>query len=204
LNDLVALLRQLVQAELAAQLTSAVGVVEAAADHADGDNENYACDVRLRGRDVVLVGVPILTDHLGTVAPPSPGDVVLIQWVGSDGSQPVVVGRLYSEALRAPAYAAGELHIVLSPDVAITVTDTKVEVKAKNLDLTLDGDSGEATLKTQKTTITVKDGGDVELEAGGNLTLKANGDVSITASGNLTLKASGNAELKGAMVSVGS
>jgi phage baseplate assembly protein gpV len=203
LNDVVALLRQLIQAELATQLHSAVGVVEKAADHADGDNENYACDVRLRGRDVVLVGVPILTDHLGTVAIPSPGDVVLIQWVGSDGNQPVVVGRLYSEALRAPPYAAGEVHLVLPPDVEINITEKKVQVKVKKLDLTLDGDSGETTIKTDKTTITIKDGGDVTLEAGGNLTLKAKGDVEISAT-NLKLKASGNAELKGSMVSVGS
>ncbi|HLN62327.1 MAG TPA: phage baseplate assembly protein V [Symbiobacteriaceae bacterium] len=232
MSDLVALLRQLVQAELAKMSTSAIGVVEAAGDHADGDTANYGCDVRLRGRDVVFAGVPIATDHLGTVALPNKGDVVLLQFVGGDQSQPVIVGRLYSEALRAPAYAANEIHTWLPPDAGesdqiqldvvgggsgkrswslkmpsdleITVADKKVEVKVKNLTVTLDGDGGEATLKSQSGTVTVKDGGDVKVEAGGNLELSAKGNVEISASGNLTLKASANAELKGAMVSLGS
>lgn len=232
MTDLVALLRQLIQTELAGLNTCAVGVVEAAASHAEGDTENYGCDVRLRGRDVVLAGVPIATGHLGTVAPPDPGDVVLVQFAGGDLAAPVVVGRLYSDELRAPAYAPGEIHTILPAgagdsdrvqldlvggkqgsrswtlklpsDLQIEVTDLKVEVKVKNLTVTLDGDGGEATLKTQNTTVTLKDGGDVKLEAGGNLTLSAKGNVEVSADGNLTLKASGNAELKGAMVALGS
>lgn len=232
MTDLVALLRQLVQAEMATMIGSAIGVVEAAPDHAEGDTTNFSCDVRLRGRDLLLSGVPIATDHLGTVAPPNPGDVVLVQFVGNEISQPVIVGRLYSEELRAPAYAANEMHTLLPPDAGesdriqidlvgggegsrswslkmpsdleIAITDTKVEVKVKKMTVTVDGDGGEATLKTEKSTVTVKDGGDVMVDAGGNLKLSAKGNVEITASGNLTLKASGNAELKGAMVALGS
>jgi uncharacterized protein involved in type VI secretion and phage assembly len=232
MTDLVALLRQLIQTELAAVPATAIGVVEAAPDHAEGDTVNYGCDVRLRGRDIVYAGVPIATGHLGTVAPPHKGDVVLLQFVGHDHAQPVIIGRLYSEALRAPAYAAGELHMLLPPDagesdriqidavsgkngsrswtlklpadVEIAVTDTAVTLKAKNITVSLDGEGGEATVKTQSATVTVKDGGDVEVDAGGNLTLKAKGNVELSAGGNLTLKASANAELKGAMVALGS
>lgn len=231
MSDLVALLRQLVQQELSSLLTSAIGVVEAVPDHADGDTVNYHCDVRLRGREVVLTAVPIAGDHLATVAPPTVGDVVLIHFAGGDPSQPIVAGRLYSEALRAPAYAAGEIHTLLPPDagesdriqidmvggkqgsrswslklpsdVEIAVTDQQVLVTVKNMTLTLDGEGGEAALKTQSATITVTDGGDVTVDAGGNLTLSAKGNVELTAGGNLTLKASANAELKGAMVSLG-
>src|SRR5262245_41435649 len=107
--DIVGLLRELIRAELAGQLPSHIGVVEAVSDHNAADTENYGCDVRLRGRDLVLQGVPIGTGHLGTAAPPAVGDVVLVHFAGGDVSQPVVGGRLYSDALRPPPYEAGQI-----------------------------------------------------------------------------------------------
>jgi phage baseplate assembly protein gpV len=230
--DLIALLRQLIQTEMATILQSDIGVVEAAPAHAEGDTHNYQCDVKLRSTGVVLSGVPILTGHLGTVALPNPGDVVLIQWVGGEAAQPVVAGRLYSEALRAPAHAANQLHTVLPPDagesdrieldltggkqgsrkvtlklpsdVELTVTDDGLDLKVKKLEIQVDGKGSQVVLKADQNTVTLKEGGDLSLESGANLTIKAQGNLEVNASGNLTLKAGGNAQLKGAMVALGS
>lgn len=170
MSDIVAMLRQLIRAELALHTSSHLGVVEAVAGHGGSDNENYGCDVRLRGRDLVLTGVPIATDHLGTVAPPARGDLVLIHFVGGDPDQPVIVGRFYSDQLRPPDYGLSELVTHLPPDagesdrvelagkggksgarswtlllpsdLSITVTDRRVEAAVGPLTLTIDGDGG--------------------------------------------------------------
>lgn len=231
MSDVVALLRQIIQAELDRRLPSHIGVVEAIRPHsADSDAENYGCDVRLRGRDVVLAAVPIATGHLGTVAPPKKGDVVLVSFAGGDFDQPVITGRLYSDALRPPIYDEGQIVTHLPPDagesdrielalqggkggsrsvtltlpsdVTLTVTDKKVEAVVGPITLTIDADAGEAVLKTSGSTVTVKDGGDVTIEGNGNLTLKAQGNLEITAGGNLKLNATGTAELKGSVVNL--
>ncbi len=230
MSDIVALLRELIRAELARHAPSHIGVVEAVADHAASDNENYGCDVRLRGRDLVLTGVPIATDHLGSVAPPEKGDLVLIHFVGGDPDQPVIAGRFYSDQLRPPEYAAGEMVTHLPPsagesdrvelsvkggkngsrswslalpsDVTLTVTDKKVEAVVGPLSLVIDADAGEASVVTSGATVTVTDGGDITLKGNGNLTLEAQGNLEIKAGANLKLNASATAELKGSVVQI--
>lgn len=230
-SDIVSMLRQLIQAELARQLPSHIGVVEAVKAHAGpSDMENYGCDVRLRGREVVLTGVPIVTDHLGTVATPAVGDVVLVHFVGGDPDQPVIGGRLYSDALRPPKYDEGEMVTLLPPDAAeadrveialkggksgsrswtlklpqdvtLAVTDKKVEATVGKLTLVIDADAGEATLKTSGSSIVAKDSGDVAIKGNGNLTIEAQGNVEIKAGAGLKLNATGTAELKGAVVNI--
>lgn len=227
----MALLRELIRAELAGTLTSEIGVVEAAESHAgDMDAVNYGCDVRLRGRDVVLKSVPLATGHLGTVAMPAAGDLVLVHFVGGDAAQPVIGGRYYSDELRPPPYDEGQIVTYLPPgagetdrieatmqggkngsrswivslpsDVSLTLTDTKIEVKAGPLSVVLDADAGEATVKTSHATVTVKDGGDVAVQGDGNLSLSASGNVEIKAGGSLKLEASGTAEMKGSVVNI--
>lgn len=229
--DVVTLLRQIVQAELARYTPSHIGVVEAVKAHASSsDTENYGCDVRLRGRDLLLVGVPMVTDHLGTVATPAEGDLVLVHFVGGDPDQPVIGGRLYSDELRPPPYDQGEIVTFLPPDaeesdrielalkggkngsrswslklpsdVTIEVTDKKVEAIVGPITLTIDGDGGEATIKTSGSTITVKDGGDVAIQGNGNVTIEAQGNLEIKAGGALKLNATGTAELKGSVVNI--
>lgn len=230
MSDIVALLRELIRAELAHHTPSHIGVVEAVADHSASDNENYGCDVRLRGRDLVLTGVPVATDHLGTVAPPAKGDVVLIHFVEGNPDQPVIAGRFYSDHLRPPEYARGEIVTHLPPDAAesdrveleikggksgsrtwtlslpneltITVTDKKVEAAVGPLTLTIDGESGEATITSSASSVTVKDSGDITLQGQGNVTIEAQGNLEIKAGANLKLNAGAVAELKGSVVNI--
>lgn len=224
------LLRQLIRAELARHSPSHIGVVEAVASHSASDNENYGCDVRLRGRDLVLTGVPIATDHLGTVAPPKQGDVVLVHFVGGDPDQPLIAGRFYSDQLRPPEYNEGEIITHLPPDagesdrvelavkggksgsrswslklpsdVTITVTDKKVEAVVGPITLLIDGEAGEASVTTSGSTVTVKDSGDIEMQGNANITIEAQGNLEVKAGGNLKLNASGVAELKGSVVNI--
>lgn len=225
MSDLVAMIRQIVQHELSQAPAAQIGIVESVQSHAEGDTENYGCDVRLRGRDLVLAGVPLATPHLGTVAPPAPGDVVLI--IHADG-RPVIAGRLYSDALPAPPYAAGEMLTILPPDASpsdrieiaaktqggrswavtlpdetsLTVADKLIAAKVGALTLTVDGDGKQIAIETGGAKVIIKDGGDVTVEANGNLKIAANGNLEVNAAGNLTLKANGVAELKGSVVNI--
>lgn len=220
----------MIRAELERRPPSHIGVVEAVAAHAaDSDTENYGCDVKLRGTDVVLKGVPLATDHLGLVAPPVKGDVVLVHFVGGDSDQPVVAGRFYSDVLRPPLYDQGQIstrlpadagesdrvelvlqggkngsrtvELKLPSDISLKVTDKKVQVKAGKLELVLDADAGEAVVKTSGASATLKDS-DVTLAANGDLTLDAKGNVTVKAGSQLKLNASGTAELKGSVVNI--
>ncbi|MFZ5826107.1 MAG: phage baseplate assembly protein V [Bacillota bacterium] len=230
MSDLVAMLRQLIRAELALHTSSHLGVVEAVAGHAASDNENYGCDVRLRGRDLVLAGVPIATDHVGTVAPPAKGDLVLIHFVGGDPDQPVIAGRFYSDQLRPPEYGLSEIVTHLPPDagesdrvelavkggksgarswtlrlpsdLSISVTDKKVEAVVGPLTLTIDGDGGEATITSSGSTVTVKDSGEITVQGQGNVTIEAQGNLELKAGANLKLSAGAVAELKGSVVNI--
>lgn len=224
------MLRQLIRAELALHTSSHLGVVEAVAGHAASDNENYGCDVRLRGRDLVLAGVPIATDHVGTVAPPAKGDLVLIHFVGGDPDQPVIAGRFYSDQLRPPEYGLSEIVTHLPPDagesdrvelavkggksgarswtlrlpsdLSISVTDKKVEAVVGPLTLTIDGDGGEATITSSGSTVTVKDSGEITVQGQGNVTIEAQGNLELKAGANLKLSAGAVAELKGSVVNI--
>lgn len=230
MSDIVALLRELVRAEMARCIPSHIGVVEAVAPHAASDNENYGCDVRLRGRDLVLNRVPIATDHLGTVAPPAKGDVVLVHFVGGDPDQPVIAGRFYSDQLRPPEYDAAQMVTHLPPDagesdrveiavtggkagsrswtlklpsdVTITVTDKKVEAVVGPLTLAIDGDAGEASVVTSGSTVVVKDSGGIEIAGNGDMKIDVKGSLEITAGANLKLSAGATAEVKGAVVNI--
>lgn len=230
MSDIVALLRQLVRAELARHQPSHIGVVEGVAGHGGSDNENYSCDVRLRGRDLILTGVPIATDHLGTVAPPSKGDLVLIHFVGGDPDQPVIAGRYYSDRLRPPEYEPGQIVTHLPPDgeesdrvemvitggksgarsfilklpsdLTLTISDKKVEAVVGTLSLLIDASAGEVSVTTSGSTVTVKDGGDISLKGEANVTIEAQGNLEIKAGANLKLNAGGVAELKGSLVNI--
>jgi uncharacterized protein involved in type VI secretion and phage assembly len=228
-SDIVQLIRQIVQAELSRQVSSHIGVVEAVKAHADpSDLVNYGCDVRLRGREIVLKDVPLLADHLGTVSPPAVGDVVLVQFVAGQPEAPVVVGRLFSDQLQPPPYDQGQIVTFLPPgaeesdrveiqvqggkngsrsltlklpsDLTVTITDKKVEAKVGEMTLLIDGEGKTAALKSgDKASVELADD-KLTLKANGDITIDSSGNVKITAKSGLTLEATGDAQLKGANV----
>ncbi|HLO01501.1 MAG TPA: hypothetical protein VK191_00080 [Symbiobacteriaceae bacterium] len=231
MSDIIHLLRQLVQAELARQFTTQLAIVEEVPAHADGDDQPYACSVRLPGEtDLILPSVPILTGPLGLAVPPAKGDKVLLQYIGTDPAQPVIVGRLYPDELKPPPYDQGEVRLFLPPgaaesdrldlhltggksgsrllelklpsDLTLTVTDKKIEATVGTLQLQMDAEAGKVTIKTDGATVTVENSGALTLESSGNLKIAANGNLEIQAGGNLKLNANGMAELKGSVVNL--
>ncbi len=104
------LIRDIVRMELRRHKCIELGVVTSVFPAGKG---NYSCNVKIRDRDVELRNVPIATQYVGLVGPPSVGDLVVIAYVNGDENHPLVVGRLYTDVDRPPTSRVGE--IVLEP-----------------------------------------------------------------------------------------
>ncbi|MFI9379621.1 phage baseplate assembly protein V [Kutzneria sp. NPDC052558] len=103
-------MRGVARAELATRRGSRLAVVTATHPHSDdGDENNYEVDVRLKHEPLDLTRVPIVVAYLGFAATPKVGDLVLVEFLGGDPAQPVVVGCLYHSAERPPRYDDGEI-----------------------------------------------------------------------------------------------
>ena len=77
MSSIVETIQEIIRHELRAVRTSELGVVEAVYSHSDdSDNDNYGCDVRLKNSGLLLKRVPIVTNHIGTVAVPNINDLV--------------------------------------------------------------------------------------------------------------------------------
>lgn len=183
MTDLVTIIRAIVRDELKSLRLGDLGVVTSSFPHADGDEHNHECNVRLRDSEVELRKVPIATPHLGMVSAPQAGDLVLVSYVGGDPNRPIVVGRLYSADNNPPVHAAdewrvespltGEASIAIDKDASVIITagDTIVTVKK----------SDSVELKTPK---------DLKIECDGNVAIKCK-DAKIDASGNIDLGTGG-------------
>jgi hypothetical protein len=211
MSSMVETIQQIVRTELRTLRIAELGVVEAVGPHSDsGDDDNYGCDVRLKNTGLLLKRVPIATSHIGSVAIPNVGDLVLLSF--ARGDQPILLGRLYTDDDRPPLNNSNELimHLPLHaednsaiktairniegndppreiliempPKITVRVTDGTVRATAGNSEMTLDQpDDG---------------GGTVTVFAGGTkITMNEDGDVTVEAVGDLTLRADGAMEL---------
>src|SRR5207247_11099594 len=98
MSTIVSTIQEIVRQELRSGRAVALGLVEAVFPHATGgDGDNYGCDVRLKNSGLVLRRVPVATGHVGTVAIPNVGDLVLVAFDKGDVNQPIVIGRLYND-----------------------------------------------------------------------------------------------------------
>jgi len=214
MTTVVNTLQQIIRHELRALHIAELGVVETVYPHSSsGDDDNYGCDVRLKNNGLLLKRVPIATGHIGTVAIPNVGDLVLLAFSGGDANQPIVVGRLYNDADRPPlnnpdevifrlplaeaddktVMAAirnhqdqtepREIIVEMPPKITVRISDGTVQATAGDTEMFLDQ--------------THSNGGKVTVVAGRTkITMNQDGDVTVEAVGDMTLKSNANMSLE--------
>ncbi|WP_136806425.1 phage baseplate assembly protein V [Desulfosediminicola flagellatus] len=101
-TELIDLIQKISRREMERLYVSEIGVVVKV--HEEGpEGEGYGCDVKLRNSGLELPLVPMVTPRIGSVAPPNVGDTVLLTFSQGDLQQPMMLGRLYTDAVHAPA-----------------------------------------------------------------------------------------------------
>lgn len=220
MNDMVSTLQSIIRRELETLRIAELGVVTAVQPHADdGDSDNYSCDVRLKNSGLELARVPVATGHIGTVAIPNVGDLVLLAFDRGDINQPIITGRLYNDEDRPPINTSDEvifrlplaaaenetikaairnhqsdnppreLIIEMEPKITIRVTDGTVRATAGPSELFIDQ--------------TGSSGGTVTVVTGGTkITLNQDGDATVEAVGALTMKARRDVTIEGLNVKI--
>jgi phage baseplate assembly protein gpV len=184
MSDLVTIIRAIIRDELASLRLGDVGVVTSSFPHADGDEHNYECNVKLRESELELRRVPIVTPHVGMVSAPRVGELVLLSYVGGDPNRPVVVGRLYSDEVNPPVHEADEWRVVAPPGGKTSIAIDKDQ------SIVLTAGENVLTLK-QDDVITIQGKADLTIQVDGNVELKCT-DCKVDASGNIDLGSSGS------------
>lgn len=226
MGTIVDTIQAIIRQEMARVRVSDLGVVEAVRSHAsDGDDDNYGCDVRLKNSNLLLKRVPIATQHVGSVAAPTVGDLVLVTYDKGDVNQPVLIGRLYSDSARPPVNETGEIltrlplgedddatlisllrnvggereaRVELAPKVMVMANDGSIQATAGKNEVLIEqpgGSGGTVTVTAGRSTITLNQDGDITVEAAGNLTLKASGDLTLEGT-NVKVKAKANGDVE--------
>ena len=220
MSTIVSTIQEIIRQELRSVRVAELGVVEVVFPHSSGgDSDNYACDVRLKNSGLLLKRVPIATGHIGTVAIPNQGDLVLLTFDKGDVNQPIVIGRLYNDADRPPLNNPNEvifrlplaeadnktvkaairniqtnsppreILVEMPPKIAVRVTDGTVRATAGKSEMKLDQPNGS--------------GGTVTVVAGQTtITMNQDGDITIDAAGSMTLRAVGDISIKGQNVKI--
>jgi phage baseplate assembly protein gpV len=213
MTSIVDTIQEIVRNEMRTIRIAELGVVDAVLPHSDdGDFDNYGCDVRLKNTGLLLKRVPVATGHLGSVAIPNVGDLVLLGFAKGDVNQPILLGRLYTDDDRPPLNTTNalvmhlplhaeddaaikstirnieandpprEIIVEMPPKITVRVTDGTVRATAGNSEMTLDQPDG--------------GGGTVTIFAGGTkITMNEDGDVTLESVGDLTLRAGGSMTL---------
>lgn len=187
MSDLIPVLRALIRDELRQLQLGEIGVVTAIFPHSPGDTHNYECSLRLRDGTLELRQVPMCTPHIGQASAPRVGDLVLVTYLHGDPNQPVVLGRLYSDEAPPPPHAEGAWH-VSSPYTGQT-------------SLTLAAD-GTVRLKSGETTVTMFQGGDIEIESAKDLKVNVKGAIRVQSGTSAAIEVSGDATVTAASVTV--
>jgi phage baseplate assembly protein gpV len=220
MSTIVGTIQEIVRDELRRVRVTELGLVEAVFPHtAGGDDDNYGCDVRLKNSGLLLRRVPIVTGHIGTVAIPNVGDLVLLTFDRGDVNQPIVIGRLYNDKDRPPLNRTDEIIfrlplaeaddktikgavrniednsqpreilVEMPPKITLRITDGTVRATAGKTEMTLDQPDGS--------------GGKVTVLAGRTtITMNQDGDVTVDAAGAMTLTAQKDLSLEALNVSI--
>ncbi len=185
MTDPVSIIRAIVRDELKAFRFGDIGVVTSIFPHADGDENNFECNVKLRDGDLELRKVPMTSPHIGMVSTPRVDDLVAITYIGGDPNSPVIIGRLYSNQANPPVHEENEWRIEAPFEGSTSIAIDKEE---------------SIVLTTGKTVVTVKKDDTVEIagetdllvDIKGNAEIKCT-DCKIDASGNIDLGSDGGA-----------
>jgi phage baseplate assembly protein gpV len=220
LETIVGTIQEIIREELRRVRVTELGLVEEVYAHsAEDDADNYACDVRLKNSGLLLKRVPIATGHIGTVAIPNRGDLVLLAFDKGDINQPIVIGRLYNDDDRPPLNRTDEIIfrlplaeadddtvkaairnirsnsppreilVEMPPKITLRITDGTVRATAGKTEMKLDQPDGS--------------GGTVTVFAGrSKITMNQDGDITVEAAGAMTLKATRDLTLEGMNVSI--
>ena len=220
MGTIVDTIQEIVRHEMRSVRVAELGLVDAVYPHSStGDSDNYACDVRLKNSGLLLKRVPVATGHIGTVAIPNEGDLVLLAFDKGDVNQPIIVGRLYNGNDRPPLnnpnevifrlpLAEGddktvkaairniqsnspprEIIVEMPPKITVRITDGTVRATAGKSEMKLDQPDGS--------------GGTVTVLAGQTqITMNQDGDVTVEAAGSMTLKANGDISIEGQSVKI--
>ncbi|ONG58589.1 Rhs element Vgr protein [Pseudoroseomonas deserti] len=203
-------IRRIIREELRALRLAELAVVQEVHPHAaEGDQDNYACTVRLRDDDMVLARVPLATARIGLAAIPDVGDLVLVQFLGGDVNAPLITASFYNDEDRPPLNQAGEAVLVLPPDAGEGegVHLTLQSKEAPRTLLTLGG-ALEVTLQDDdpvvriavagKAEVSIASDGAVLVKSSTGITLEG-GELSMKGS-KVTIEAQGQLVLKGATI----
>ncbi len=220
MSSIVATIQEIIRHELRRVRIAELGVVMAVYPHsADGDSDNYGCDVRLKNSGLELKRVPVATGHIGTATIPNVNDLVLLAFDQGDVNQPIITGRLYNDEdrpplnnsdeviFRLPLHASDEeaikaeirnhrdqsppreIVIEMSPKITVRINDGSVTATAGQTEMKLDQPDGS--------------GGTVTVVAGNTrIVMNQDGDVEVEALGAMTLKAQRDLTLEGMNVKI--
>lgn len=205
-SNIIDIIKKVAEYEVRKLHTNELGVVTSVFPHsAEGDKDNYECNIKLRDKDVELRKVPVATQHVGFAGVVHTGDLVLVSFINGDINSPVIVGRLYNDEDRPPTHKEEEIiykpsyssnkdlrrfNIVLPGGaVDITLHDDRVSVIVGKSSM-LANEKGEIDLKTapsdsQKCEIIMNSDG---------ITLSTDSDIKLNCKGNIMVNCDGNME----------
>ncbi len=220
MSTIVNTLQEIIRHEMRRLRVTDLGLVEDVFPHsANGDDDNYGCDVRLKNSGLLLKRVPLAIGHIGTAAIPNKGDLVLLAFDRGDINQPIIIGRLYNEKQRPPLNTPDEvifrlplaedddktikaairnhssdsppreLIFEMPPKITVRVTDGTVRATAGKTEMKLDQPGGS--------------GGTVTIFAGRTkITMNQDGDLTVEGAADMTFKATGDLKLEGRNIKI--
>jgi phage baseplate assembly protein gpV len=220
MSTIINTLQEIIRQELRGIRVAELGLVEKVFPHKDSsDDDNFACDVRLKDSGLLLKRVPVATGHIGTAAIPNIGDLVLLTFENGDINQPIIIGRLYNDDDRPPTNKPDEVifrlplekgdnesilasiknHadqspprevlLQMPPKLTVQITDGTVTATAGKTEMKLDNPNA--------------GGGKVTVFAGGTkIEMNQDGDVKIEVMGSMSIKANGNLDMEATNISI--
>ncbi len=228
MTTVVDTLQQIIRHELRSLHIAELGLVEAVFPHSDGgDDDNYACDVRLKDSGLLLRRVPVMTGHIGTVAIPNVGDLVLLNFEQGDVNHALIVGRFYNNIDRPPLSNPNEIIfrlplaeaddksilaairnlpanqepreiiVEMPPQITVRISDGAVRATAGDTEMILDQPHDSGGQVTVVTGRTK-----IVMNQSGDVQIDVAGSMTVEAEGSLTLKAGGDVNIEGRNVAV--